>query len=62
MSRLTLDEIEAIAIGQLAREKHRELTGEVLQWMEFPNPAAIEYTMQAIRESESAVTDLLNDH
>lgn len=61
MSRLTIDEIEAIATGQLARAKHRELTGEELAWMEFPCWEAVAFTMQAVRESEAAVTDLLND-
>ena len=62
MNRPTLDEIEAMKIGELARQRHRELTGEELRWMEFPCMDAVYYAMQAVRESETAVAELLNDH
>jgi hypothetical protein len=61
MSRLTLEEIESIKIGEIARQAHYEITGEKLGVFEFPCWEAIERAQQAIRESDSAVTDLLND-
>jgi hypothetical protein len=61
MSRLTLEEIESIKIGEIARQAHLEITGKELGLFELPCWEAIERAQQAIRESDSAVTDLLND-
>lgn len=61
MSYATLDEIETEKIGELVRQKHVELMGAELQPFDYPCMEAICYGMDAIRESEAAVINLIND-
>jgi len=48
-----------IAIGRLASEKHRELTGETLHLFDWPCAEAIVAAQEAMAESERIVHDLL---
>lgn len=61
MKHLSLDEIEAFSLAALARQRHQELTGHALGFFDFPCLEAIYYAMEARRESEQAVINLLND-
>jgi hypothetical protein len=58
---MSYEDEENIRLGELVGQVHREVTGEALQFMEMPCLEAIEAGMNALRESERLVTDLLND-
>ena len=58
---MSYEEAECMLLSKLSHCYHLELTGHTLGFFDCPCLEAIYYAMEARRESERAVINLLND-